>query len=35
MCFDSEVVVEAAKGVLYHRFMLMAVQLLSEVWASW
>ncbi len=34
MCIDSEVEVEAAKGVLYRRLMLRAVQLLSEVYSS-
>ncbi len=34
MCFDSEVEVEAAKGVLYCRLMLRAVQLSSEVYSD-
>jgi hypothetical protein len=34
ICFESEMEVEAAKGVLYRRLMLRAVQLSSEVYSS-
>jgi hypothetical protein len=34
MCFESEVEVEAAKGVPYYQLMLRAVQLSSEVYSS-
>jgi hypothetical protein len=34
ICFESEVEVEAAKGVLYRRLMLTAIQLSSEVYTS-
>jgi hypothetical protein len=34
ICFESEVEVEAAKGVPYRRLMLRAVQLPSEVYSS-